>query len=311
MGHSSSAIFGNHYLNPIVRIDVPNLFLSQPTQDQFLHDMTHMRVAVDPNVPHYLPPTISERIEKNPDLVKLKMDLDEISDKIDGSADSACIESLRAEMTTVQGLIRSRRRHYSREALRTLQQAYFATRDGELLQQELSKLDSSDPNLEHSLKASLALPERARLADLFAANRISSSTPQHRKRMVEVVKTMTDLCSRSEDVKSRQKAQLTLLTKAASPTCTLETEVAEEYPIQCSGLQCLFCLGKVLLAHVDRQKSFATRQKLSDHVDNHLSRCDWNNGVQCPHPACENVRLRNPPHFKNHALQTHGCELRP
>ena len=68
-----------------------------------------MRIVVDPNVPHYLPPNISERVEDKLELVKLRIDLKEILDKIEASTESTSIELLRAQKTIIQRTIRSRR----------------------------------------------------------------------------------------------------------------------------------------------------------------------------------------------------------
>ncbi|KAK3068204.1 hypothetical protein LTR53_014418, partial [Teratosphaeriaceae sp. CCFEE 6253] len=68
---SSGLTFENHYLDPIVGLDVQNALLRKPTEDAAMHTLTHTDVVIDRGVPNTVPREIAAEIEDLPDMRKL------------------------------------------------------------------------------------------------------------------------------------------------------------------------------------------------------------------------------------------------
>jgi hypothetical protein len=54
-----------------------------------------------------------------------------------------------------------------------------------------------------------------------------------------------------------------------------ENEDPDLYPVVCSGMQCLFCLGEQSLCVSSRTYAFARKGILQEHVEKHLRGRDW------------------------------------
>ncbi|KAK3625940.1 hypothetical protein LTR22_023340 [Elasticomyces elasticus] len=308
LGHANGLTFDNHYLNPTIRLDVQNTFLRRRTEDAIMHTLTHMDIVVDRNVPRTLPPEVVAAIESLPEMRKLFTEREQLnqSDEEDDSDLSDDAGHKQYQKRDLARRIRSLRAYHRTRALTKLREQYLEHKNDSVIEQQLTGKAAPAADVRHSETASrLVLPERAQIAALFASIPTDTTSAEHLQDMLQAVQAMVALCRRKEGGGPREHhAQHYTLSSSPPPTPeTPEIQVATK----CQALQCLFCLSDLRLVDVDRHRSWSSRQRLWNHVDNHLRRFD----NRCPHPACDGLVLDHVAHFKNHALVVHSSRLRP
>jgi hypothetical protein len=301
MGHVNGSIYEKSYRNQIVDADIVSAFLETPSDEAIMKLMGHMSLTRDLNAP--AEPTSAQRrqVQADIEVVAAKELADTSTKAIRGRYGSVAAAKRKAqEDPTVQTELnentRLKKNHDSlfKRKLTSLfeasRQEYFATIGAACLEnQHTGQEEPAGPSLP---------------TFLFS----------EREDSCQIIRLYTSLCGRREYPRTRRRSGHDSQDQSAESIeasevkpCFLDTE-PDIYPMQCPGIQCLFCLGGVGLAANIRTRCFANPFSLTRHVHKHLQYLPKGQPFTCPHPSCsmDGFLLQDSNHYKNHALMVHS-----
>jgi hypothetical protein len=84
------------------------------------------------------------------------------------------------------------------------------------------------------------------------------------------------------------------------------------FPLICKKTQCIICIRDDRSTYKYRTRTYATTNKMMNHVVSHLEGVQASQRISCSHPVCqsEGLVLNDLEHFKNHVATVHGITLR-
>ena len=259
-----------------------------------------MGADADPaaNVP--LPLEAHDQIAALPDIIALRH-------QYELAAEAPETDPLAQERKSRMQKLRAKKEFYRSRMKAHLREEYFEQKNLMLIEEQLGDIDGKRRIPEAREPWIPMMPERAELASLADTSDIRCAEMLEAR--IAAVQAMADLCSRVEPAKGSVPRQADL-SKKATPTPP-KAVVANELPLRCHELQCLFCVGDERLQWKDRTRIFGRLQALWKHARIHLSRLE-NGQILCPHPRCKTpaVTLTSVEHLLNHAQRLHNVRLR-
>ncbi len=169
----------------------------------------------------------------------------------------------------------------------------------------------------------LAIPERARLAEILCHQPDNLSDEEMAKLSIEVVDLYVALCGKRETPKrKRAKPSADLDPPIASERIKLEADpdvelkpVPDPFPLLTHPNQCPDCIGDKRMSREERAFQYCRPPKRNDHWDdNHLEAKEraeqLGQLLVCEDQRCKDVRLYTVDQFRNHVQSVHIIRLR-
>lgn len=270
-----------------------------------------MSLTRDPRVPKELTDEQKSVVERDPDLVELNHQRQDLVNAIKleyGSVPKALGTDIHSQYNKLEKTIQSERRFLRKRAREEMREQFFVTIDTIEIDRQLLGLSISEDLTIDDGKIQFTCTEWAHLtSNLFRPLDPCETTKDaiHSHRL-QVISDWSILCSLQGVPYKRRVSACGLKTSKME---TDDPVGASTFPIVCLATQCLFCLGNDQLAYNARTYSFSRTDHLRRHVrDTHLRYLAPDIEFQCPHPACLKS-VQGIMHFKNHAALTHKTSL--
>jgi hypothetical protein len=276
--------------------------LDQPTEAGFLRAFTHMSHTCNPRAPVNVPKEVIDALPPNPEITELRREREEFRKTY--RFFSRAPPEIRQECEQLRRQIDSLEKQREREIKMEYRRDYFYRIHIEELERQLSKVAAVkyiEPVVHHQL------PERTQLQEVICDLSKDLSPSDVVSRRVRAIDLMVALSYRGE-VQCRKRSS-----RACSESSTEQPLPKDLFPLICKKTQCIICIGDDRSTYEYRTRTYATPNKLMNHVVSHLEGVPASQRISCRHPVCqsEGLVLNDLQHFKNHVATVHGITLRP
>ena len=308
--------FFSAYLNEIAKFDLQNAFLEEEKQDQLFRMFAHVSLTRDPRaVRDMVPEEVWANTPPDPDIVALEEEratLKQGQYRIDGLEHEGRIRELTEE-------IRTKRAERERRIIKGYREYYFYQRptwDIEAQARGEVEEDIVEPTID------LAIPERARLAQILCCQPDSWTAEETIQRRIEAIGLWVALCDKKE-TGNRAHARLGTQIGQSSKPESHQPAVAQREPEPGPGLfpllleprQCPDCIGDEQLPLEERTFQWCRPPVRNDHFDDrHLMEREraqkHGEPIECRHPQCRDEKFKHLDHFRGHVKVVHGIVLR-
>lgn len=309
--------FYSAYLNEVARFDLQNAFLEKEKQDQLFRMFAHVSLTRDPRATRdMVPPEVWKNAAPDPDILSLE----EQRNRLKQGRHRIAGHKHEEEIRKLTEKIRTKRAEYERIIVKEYREYYFYNRPTwDFEAQARGEIEEAykEPAIE------VAIPERARLANLLCHQPQNLTNEQLTQRRVEVVDLMVALCDKRDTGRvneARPHLQSEQPMKEESPDIDPDPKVAEPqagdaFPLLMNANQCPDCIGDDRLTLRERTFRWCRPTVRNDHFDDrHLVARERAMGggskMICNHPRCRGKIFEHLDHFRNHVESVHGVSLR-
>lgn len=307
--------FFNSYLNENARFDLQNAFLEEEKQEKLFKMFAFVSLTRDPRaVRNMVPAKVWETTPPNPVIEELEAEraaLKQDGYRIDGNPNEGRIRKLTQT-------IRTKRAEREKQIVKQYREYYFyhkPTWDIEAQARGDDEEEFEEPSID------VAIPERARLADIFCHQPIGLSEEEILTLRIEAIDLMVSLCDKRETPKgsdSRQATRIDSLIKQESPEPEPEPEFGSglsDFPLLLDATQCPDCIGDDRLPLEERTFRWCRTTVRNDHFDDqHLPARESieksGGSIRCLHSECKETVFVHLDHFRSHVFTVHGVSLR-
>jgi hypothetical protein len=192
------ATFFSAYLNEIANFDMQNAFLEEEKQDQLFRMFAHVSLTRDPRaVRDMVPPEVWANTPPDPEITALEKERARLKQgryRVEGSENEDKIRDLTAK-------IRTKRADREKRIVKAYREYYFYHRPTwDIEAQARGELEGeySEPTI------SLAIPERARLAEILCCQSNECTDEELLQRRIEAINLMVALSDKKEPGRKRK-----------------------------------------------------------------------------------------------------------
>ncbi|KID97353.1 FluG domain-containing protein, partial [Metarhizium majus ARSEF 297] len=307
--------FFSAYLNEIARFDLQNAFLEEEKQDQLFRMFAHVSLTRDPRATRdMVPDEVWAQVPPDPDIMELEEERAQLKQgryRIAGSENEEKIRELTDK-------IRMKKAEREKRIVKDYREYYFYHRptwDIEAQARGEVEEQYEEPVID------LAVPERARLAEILCFQPKDLTEEQISCIRTEAVDLMVALCDKRNTGKVRQ-------TRPRAPTQPLVQQFVKEespgfeawyepdlFPLLMDASQCPDCIGDERLTAAERTFQWCRPTIRNDHFDDqHLidreATAERGEALVCKHPKCKDETFEHLNHFRNHVWSVHKVLLR-
>ncbi|KAH7124543.1 FluG domain-containing protein [Dactylonectria macrodidyma] len=308
--------FHQTYLNEIVNFDIQNAFLEEEKKTQLFRMFAYVSLTRDPRATaDMVPPEVWDNVEPDPEIVELEEErarLKQGNYRIEGCEPEQQIRRLTNK-------IRTKRAQREKRIVREYREDYFYHRPTWDIERQASGEEEDDEGELVEPVIDLAIPERARLAEILCNQSADWTEEEAYRRRIEVIDLMVALCDKRETVKRdrirlRTKANPPVKSESPEPEAKFEPN-PDPFPLLMQATQCPDCVGNTRLTLEERAFTYCRPTVMNDHFDDqHLARRKQaeqsGETIRYEHPKCKNVRLQHLDHFQSHVQRVHSVTLR-
>ena len=187
---------------------------------------------------------------------------------------------------------------------------HFRHSDTNALDSQFGLIPQSQPSVAPS-PIDYEIPERASIVKALLHDAADQDPQAMFATRVGLIDTRVKLCKKIElrrRIQPRVLERIPAFDDGTPPVLT----PSETLPVECSSLQCIFCLYNPSLADRQRILEYSKANKMLDHIDKkHLKVYRLTGLISCPHPRCKNwPTFSSLMAFKSHIAKEHGIRLR-
>lgn len=304
-----------------VRFDTQAAFLGRPSNDALQRSSRLMILNADANAPCKLTSEQAQEVHADPTVKHLKIKSAELTSQLRrsfGFVKAAPRDhSLMQEKRKVDMALHTAREVWRQKELEKHRKKHFRECDTTAFEAHNSELATNILDNVPKPEPRYGNKERARLVELTCQPVLQLTEKEKHDRRLETIEVRIALCKRQECRKRNTRLAQTTLKDDDEPEIesaleSVSISLKRRFPLECSPLQCIFCLGDERKSIHERKFEYTRKSKMMDEAQKHLANQDPNTSVQCPHPICKrnSTKMTSLVDFKSHVDRVHKIKLR-